>query len=126
MPGGGVRFPALPDFLINSVSGAVCTIEELLGRKSSDSGLESREYGRRDPSRLPRGSLYPQNLILTSPISGGRSVGIVLSRTQATEFYGVSNSVTFFGMIHLEYFSEGCLGRSVLWAQNMMADHKAE
>jgi hypothetical protein len=27
------------------------TIEELLGRKGSGSGLESREYGRRDPSR---------------------------------------------------------------------------
>jgi hypothetical protein len=26
------------------------TIEELLERKSSDFGLESREYGRRDPS----------------------------------------------------------------------------
>jgi hypothetical protein len=29
----------------------VSTIEELLGRKSSGSGLEGREYGRRDPSR---------------------------------------------------------------------------
>jgi hypothetical protein len=29
----------------------VSTIEELLGRNSSDSGLEIREYGRRDPSR---------------------------------------------------------------------------
>jgi hypothetical protein len=29
----------------------VSTIEELLGRKSSGSGLEIREYGRRDSSR---------------------------------------------------------------------------
>jgi hypothetical protein len=29
----------------------VSTIEELLGRNSSGSGLEIREYGRRDPSR---------------------------------------------------------------------------
>jgi hypothetical protein len=29
----------------------VSTIEELLGRKSSGSGQENREYGRRDPSR---------------------------------------------------------------------------
>jgi hypothetical protein len=29
----------------------VSTIEELLGRKSSGSGLESLEYGRRDPLR---------------------------------------------------------------------------
>jgi hypothetical protein len=32
-------------------SSLVSTIEELLGRKSRDSGLEIREYGRRDPSR---------------------------------------------------------------------------
>jgi hypothetical protein len=50
------------------------------------SGLESREYGRRDQSRWPRGTLYPQNLALTSSTGGGRSVGIVRSRTQATEF----------------------------------------
>jgi hypothetical protein len=29
----------------------VSTIEELLGRNSSGPGLESREYGRREPSR---------------------------------------------------------------------------
>jgi hypothetical protein len=43
-------------------------------------------YGRRDPSRSPRGTLYPQKFALTSPTSGVRSVGIVRSRTQATEF----------------------------------------
>jgi hypothetical protein len=30
--------------------------------------------------------LYPQKLVLTSPTGGGRSVGIVRSRTKATEF----------------------------------------
>jgi hypothetical protein len=40
----------------------VSTNEELLGRKSSDSGLENREYGCRDPSRWPRGTLYPQKV----------------------------------------------------------------
>jgi len=30
--------------------------------------------------------LYPQNLALTSPTGGDRSVGIVRSRTKATEF----------------------------------------
>jgi hypothetical protein len=64
----------------------VSTTEELLKRKKiSGSGLESREYGRRDPSRWPRGT-YPQKLALTSPTSGGRSVGIVRPRTQTTEF----------------------------------------
>jgi len=30
--------------------------------------------------------LYPQKLALTSPTGGGRSVGIVRSRTKATDF----------------------------------------
>jgi hypothetical protein len=64
----------------------VSTTEELLGRKRSGSSLESREYGRREPSRRPRGAFYQQKLGLTSPTSGGLSVGIVRSRTQATEF----------------------------------------
>jgi hypothetical protein len=84
-----VRFPALPDFLRSNGSGRgplslVSTTEELLGRKSSGSGLENREYGRRDPP--PRGTLYSKELALPSPTSGARSVGIVRSRTQATEF----------------------------------------
>jgi hypothetical protein len=62
------------------------TTEELLERKSSGSGLENRDYGRRDPSRWSRGTLFPQMLALTSTTSGGHSVGIVGSRTQATEF----------------------------------------
>jgi hypothetical protein len=53
----------------------VSTIEELLERKNSGSGLENREYGRRDPSRWPRGTLYPQYLAITLPTSGGLSVG---------------------------------------------------
>jgi hypothetical protein len=65
----------------------VSTIEELLGRKSSGSGLENREYGRRDPSRWPCGTLYPQKLTLTSPTSSCRSVGIFRSQTQATAFF---------------------------------------
>ena len=31
-------------------------------------------------------TLYPQKLALTSPTGGGRSVGIVRSRTKVTEF----------------------------------------
>jgi hypothetical protein len=64
----------------------VSTIEELLEINSSGSRLENRDYSRRNPSRLPRGTLYPQMLALTLPTSGGRSVGIVRSRTEATEF----------------------------------------
>jgi hypothetical protein len=43
------------------------------------SGLETREYGHRDTSRWPHGTLYPQKLALTSLTSGGRSVSMVPS-----------------------------------------------
>jgi hypothetical protein len=39
-----------------------------------------------DPLRWPRDTIYPPKLALTSPTSGGRSIGIVRSRTKATEF----------------------------------------
>jgi hypothetical protein len=45
-----------------------------------------RKYGRGDPLRWPRDTLYPQKLALTSRTSGGRSVGIVHLQTKATEF----------------------------------------
>jgi hypothetical protein len=65
----------------------VTTIEDLLGRKSRGTGLESREYGRKDPNRLSRDTHYPQRLALTSPTSGGHSVGIGHSRTEARELF---------------------------------------
>jgi hypothetical protein len=64
----------------------VSTIEELVGRNSSDTCLEIREYGHRDLLHCPRDTLCPQKLALTSPTSGGRSVGIVRPRNKATEF----------------------------------------
>jgi hypothetical protein len=79
----------------------VSTIKELLERKSSGSGLEIREYGRRDPSRWPRDTLCPQTLALTSLTSGGRSVGIVRSWTQETEF---SFSLVFSSGMTTNYF----------------------
>jgi hypothetical protein len=69
------------------------TTEEILDRKSSASGLENWEYGCREPSRWPRGNLYPKNLALTLPKSS--IVGIVRSWTQATEFF----SYTTYGAI---------------------------
>jgi hypothetical protein len=63
----------------------VSTIEELFGGKSIGSGLENRD-DRRDPSRWLRDTLYPKHLALTLPKIGGRSVGTVRSRTNATEF----------------------------------------
>jgi hypothetical protein len=87
-----VRFLALLDLLRNSglergPLSLVSTTEELLGSNSSGSGLEIREYSRRDPSRGSRGTLYPQKFALSSPTRGGRSVGIVRSRTQVMKFF---------------------------------------
>jgi hypothetical protein len=45
------RFLALTDFLRNSGSGMESITEKIIGRNSRGSGLESREYGRGDPSR---------------------------------------------------------------------------
>jgi hypothetical protein len=64
----------------------VSTIEELLGRNRSGSGLENRECGRGDSLHWQRDTLYPQKFALSSPTSGGRSMGRVRSPTQATEF----------------------------------------
>jgi hypothetical protein len=63
----------------------VRTIEELLGRKNSGPGLENREYCPRISSCWTGDALYLQKLTLTLPASGGRSVGIVLSRTKSTD-----------------------------------------
>jgi hypothetical protein len=55
----------------------VSTTKELLGRNSSGSDLENRDYGRRGSAALTTTTPYPQKLALTSPTSGDRSVGIV-------------------------------------------------
>jgi hypothetical protein len=69
----------------------VNTTNELLGSKSSGSGLEIREYGRRDSSRWPRGTFYLQILALTSPQATlARSLGILRSRTHVTGFFSTS------------------------------------
>jgi hypothetical protein len=93
-----VRFPELPHFLRSSGSGTGSTQPreynwEATWKKSNGSALENREYGPRDPSRWPSGTLYLDKLSLTSPTSGGRSVGIVLSRTQTTEIFIRKHSV---------------------------------
>jgi hypothetical protein len=62
------------------------TIEELLGRNSSGSGPEIREYGRRVRHADHVASSIRKKFALTSLTSGGRSVGIVRLRTEATEF----------------------------------------
>jgi hypothetical protein len=58
---------------------------------SKDTSNNSRkiyqiDWSRKDPLCWPHNTLYPQKFTLTSPTSGGRSVGIVRSRTKATWF----------------------------------------
>jgi hypothetical protein len=64
----------------------VSTTKELLGRKLSGSGLETENtaVGIRDADHVAPS--IRKKLALTLQTSGGRSVGIVRSRTQATEF----------------------------------------
>jgi hypothetical protein len=54
------------------------------------SDLENREYGRWETLHCRRYTRYPQKLRLASQTSGGRSIGIVHTRTKATEFDFVS------------------------------------
>jgi hypothetical protein len=85
----------------------VSTTEELLD-KSSGSCLENREYCRRDPSRWPRGTLYLQKLAITSPSSGGCSVGIVRSRTQTMEVSLVSTDCSEYSSGDPKLLSQSC------------------
>jgi hypothetical protein len=65
----------------------VGTTEELLGRKSSGSVLETEntDVGVRHADHVAPS--IRKTLALTSPTSGGRPVGIVRSQAQATEFF---------------------------------------
>jgi hypothetical protein len=63
----------------------VSTTEELLGRKVDAPVKKTKNTAvgiRHADHATP---LYPQKLALTSPTSGGRSVGIFRSLTQATK-----------------------------------------
>jgi hypothetical protein len=107
----------------------VSTVQELLERKSSGSGLEIREYGRRNPSRWSRGTLYPQKFALASLTSGGRSVGIVRLRTQATEFtFSISkvrpDFLTFFSFGYL-YSSYTGLWHPEAYAHTKLRKHRS-
>jgi hypothetical protein len=65
-----VRLPVLPDF-----------------RRSSGFGTGFTQYGEYKWGGTWK-KKYPQKLALTSPTTGSRSVGIVRSRTKATEIFG--------------------------------------
>jgi len=65
----------------------VCQLRSYLNEKVAAPGLENRRLtavGTRCADHVT--PLYPHKLALTSPTGGGRSVGIVRSRTKAPEF----------------------------------------
>jgi hypothetical protein len=65
----------------------VSTTEELLDRKVAApvQKIENTAVGIRHADHVAP-PLYPQKLAITSPTSGGRSIGIVRSGTQTMEF----------------------------------------
>jgi hypothetical protein len=91
--------------LVRGPLSLVSTTEELLGRQSSGFGRENIEYGL---GICHAGHVTPsvcKKLALTSPTSGGRSVGIVRSRTQATEFY---SSIEYKTILNVSLSVEAC------------------
>jgi hypothetical protein len=64
----------------------VSTTEELLGRKTSGSGLENRDYGLKGSIAVTTWHPLSGNVGSIFAKSCGPSVGIVRWRTQATEF----------------------------------------
>jgi hypothetical protein len=62
------------------------TLRSYLNEKVAAPVYKTEINGRGNSLRWPRNTLYSQRLALTSPTSGGHSVGIVRLRTTATEF----------------------------------------
>jgi hypothetical protein len=89
-PEARVRFPALPEKKVVGLGrgplSIVSTTEELLDRKvaATVQKTENTAVGISHADHVA--PLYPQKLAITSPTSGGRSVGIVRLRIQTMEF----------------------------------------
>jgi hypothetical protein len=66
--------------VLEQVTLSLMSTIELRERKSSGSGQENRDYGHRHPLSAKK------KFTLTSTTSDSHSVGIVRSKTQATEF----------------------------------------
>ena len=67
--------------------------------------------------------LYPQKLALTSPTGGGRSVGIVRSRTEATEFSLVLDLPRKTGNLHEDQYTFLITSHSVFLRTRNVTDN---
>jgi hypothetical protein len=76
------RTPFVPDSQIIYRSFVTASVT-YMNRKLGAPGLENQ---------VKRDTLYPQKLALTSPTSGGRSVGIVRLLTKAMDFFASCRS----------------------------------
>jgi hypothetical protein len=81
---------------------------------SSSHVLKTEINGYGNSLRWLRNTLYPQRLALTSPTSGGRSVGIVRLRTMATEFSLVCVLLFVAKWISWMYLGYMCFGGQCL------------
>jgi hypothetical protein len=90
-PEARVRFPALPEKKVVSLEriplSLVSTTEELVDRKVADPvyKIENTALGIRHADHVA--TYIRKKLAITSPTSGGRSVGIVRSRTETMEIF---------------------------------------
>jgi hypothetical protein len=97
-PEARVRFPALPEkkavVLERGPLSLVSTTEGLFDRKVAAPvyKIENKAVGIRHADHMAPS--IRKKLAITTPTSGGRSVGIVRSRTQTMEFFFLLNCLT--------------------------------